>query len=363
MALQSSGAISLSEIATEFGGTAPHALSEYYGVASGVPGSGTIAFSDFHGTTSFAMGGGRGVFLGGDVDYSDGKTIDYVDIASTGNATNFGDLLIWLAYGIGTASNGSRGVTGGGSPYMNDPTMQYITIGSPGNASDFGDFENLRNAAGVSSGTRGVFAGGRASTSVVNELDYITISTTGNATNFGSLSVTRFGATGASNETRGLFGGGKATQINPVAGTSNVIDYITIASTGTATDFGDLSVTRGDAAGVSSLTRAVFCGGALSSSGAWSVFNTMDYVAIASTGNATDFGDLTNYAKENSGTSNGTRGIMCMGLGGTNVYTAYSYKIGNTIEYITIASTGNATDFGDRTTNIYAAGSGATSGG
>jgi hypothetical protein len=30
MALQSSGAISLNDIATEFGGTTPHSLSEYY---------------------------------------------------------------------------------------------------------------------------------------------------------------------------------------------------------------------------------------------------------------------------------------------------------------------------------------------
>ena len=52
MALQSSGAISLANIASEFGGSTPHSLSEYYGVASGVPGSGTISFSNFYGTSS-----------------------------------------------------------------------------------------------------------------------------------------------------------------------------------------------------------------------------------------------------------------------------------------------------------------------
>ena len=52
MALQSSGAISLNDIATEFGGSTPHSLSEYYGVASGVPSSGTISFDDFYGTSS-----------------------------------------------------------------------------------------------------------------------------------------------------------------------------------------------------------------------------------------------------------------------------------------------------------------------
>lgn len=52
MALQSSGAISLSQIAAEFGGSTPHSLSEYYGAAAGVPSSGAIDFADFYGTAS-----------------------------------------------------------------------------------------------------------------------------------------------------------------------------------------------------------------------------------------------------------------------------------------------------------------------
>ena len=52
MALQSSGRITLNDIAVEFGGNTPHNLSEYYGAASGIPGSGTIKFSDFYGKSS-----------------------------------------------------------------------------------------------------------------------------------------------------------------------------------------------------------------------------------------------------------------------------------------------------------------------
>lgn len=52
MTLQSSGAISLLDIATEFGGTAPHSLNEYYGAAAGVPTSGAIDFADFYGKSS-----------------------------------------------------------------------------------------------------------------------------------------------------------------------------------------------------------------------------------------------------------------------------------------------------------------------
>lgn len=52
MVLQSSGAISLSNIQNEFGGSNPIAISEYYGAASGIPSSGTISFNDFYGTSA-----------------------------------------------------------------------------------------------------------------------------------------------------------------------------------------------------------------------------------------------------------------------------------------------------------------------
>ncbi|HBQ61604.1 MAG TPA: hypothetical protein DD671_18835 [Balneolaceae bacterium] len=51
MAVQSSGQIAISDIATEFGGSQPHALSEYYG-EGGVAASGQLKFSDFYGTSS-----------------------------------------------------------------------------------------------------------------------------------------------------------------------------------------------------------------------------------------------------------------------------------------------------------------------
>ena len=66
MALQSSGSISLNDIAGEFGGSTPHSLSEYYSAASGVPSSGTISFDDFYGTSAtitvdyLVVGGGGG---------------------------------------------------------------------------------------------------------------------------------------------------------------------------------------------------------------------------------------------------------------------------------------------------------------
>jgi len=52
MVLQGSGRITLNDIAGEFGGAPPHKLSEYYSVAVGLPGSGTIRLSNFYGKSN-----------------------------------------------------------------------------------------------------------------------------------------------------------------------------------------------------------------------------------------------------------------------------------------------------------------------
>ena len=53
MALPTSGAISLSAIQTEFGGTNPISISEYFAAADGIPGNNNpISFSDFYGASS-----------------------------------------------------------------------------------------------------------------------------------------------------------------------------------------------------------------------------------------------------------------------------------------------------------------------
>jgi len=139
---------------------------------------------------------------------------------------------------------------------------------------------------------------------------------------------------------RGVFGGGKAI----VGGSQyNIIDFITIASTGNATDFGDLTSTREVNSGVNSLTRGVFGFG--NTGGASS--NVMDYITIASTGNAIDFGDSTITSRGLQGSAcDKTRGIFAGG------YVVGSRGV-NVIQYITTASTGNATDFGDLTVGRY----------
>ena len=99
--------------------------------------------------------------------------------------------------------------------------------------------------------------------------------------------------------------------------------------------------------GCSSGTRGVTAGGNLGED------ERIEYITIASAGNSTDFGDLTSVAEDSSGgTSNKIRGVFAKG-GTPSRSTA--------IDYITIATTGNAADFGDRT--VAATFSGACSNG
>ena len=71
------------------------------------------------------------------------------------------------------------------------------------------------------------------------------------------------------------------------ADATNVIDFITIATTGNATDFGDLTQARRGGGAGCTLTRGILGGGRTPSD-----VNTIDSIIIQTTGNATDFGDL-----------------------------------------------------------------------
>ena len=100
--------------------------------------------------------------------------------------------------------------------------------------------------------------------------------------------------------TRGIFGGGA---VSPAY--VNTVDYVTLETTGDATDFGDLSQGRNQLSGRGSFTRAVFGGGYF----APAATNIIDYVQIPTTGNATDFGNLTQSISETAGCSNGHGGL------------------------------------------------------
>ena len=150
--------------------------------------------------------------------------------------------------------------------------------------------------------TRGVFCGGRNETPAPStqqeEMDYVTIASTGNALDFGDLTVARGRVGSVCSSVRGVVGGGEGSPAN-----SNVIDYITIASTGNAVDFGILiGISLIDSGGCSNQIRGVF-GGVISPNAG------MNYVTIATTGDANDFGDLSYGATRKSGCSDSHGGL------------------------------------------------------
>ena len=221
--------------------------------------------------------------------------------------------------------------------------VDYLSFGgSLGNATDFGDYSiDARYLGGFSSSTRSVSFGGwiGSAFNYTNTMLYTTFGTTGTFSDFGDMtpSIGRMAVSGLSSATRGVSCMG-ATGTSSTGGyvPTNIFDYVTIASAGNAIDFGDATFTGYATGAFASPTRGVTGGGSGTNDG--DTKNIIQYITIASTGNATDFGDLSANKSKPAGASNAVRGLfMGGGDGGSE----------NVIEYITIATTGNAIDFGD----------------
>ena len=305
---------------TEFRGVTTFDTQAYF-----VPPSGTTE----------QRGGGRGIFAGGTPSpYT--NAIEFITISSSGNSLDFGDLT-QAKQSFGGTANSTRGIFASGynAPVFpsghNTDRIEYISIASQGNAVTFGTIDSaIRYASCAANSTRALIAGGYYP-SYIDRIEYITIAALGDAVDFGDLTAngTATDKAGLSSPTRALFAGGEGPSM------VSQIDYVTIASTGDATDFGDLTAARRRAASASSGTRGLVAAGYNGSA----YVNTIDYVTIASTGNAQDFGDVTQSRSSSKGQVSSTiRGVFGSGN---------APSITNTIDYVTIASTGNANDFGD----------------
>ena len=299
------------------------------------------------GNTAYRGGRGRGVFGGGygTSPWPNINTIDYVTIATLGNATDFGDLSVRRSAKPG-GSSATRGVfiSGrfpGGNPAAAN-VMDYVEIQSTGNAMDFGDLHTTDNPnqKAASNQIRSVFAGGyklSVSDQWQSTIGYFNIATKGNTSAFGSLEIPGRKLYTGSNGTRGIYAGNRGNTPGSPASNTKEIEYVTLMTTGNAQDFGDLTVIRIQSNGsMTSSTRMVMQGGINPSA-----VNTIDYISMASTGDAIDFGDSpTTMRESSSAVSSPTRGVFNTGSegGGTT---------NNAIEYITITTLGNSQDFGD----------------
>lgn len=261
-------------------------------------------------------------------------------IETTGNAANWGSIGL-ARINLAPISSSTRGIwAGGGASSVATNVITYITMDSGGTASDFGDLaafvDSPQSVYGCSNQTLGLVF---ATTGVRDEIEQLTIATTGNTTSFGSLTGSTGGRPcGFQSPTRAVMFATKA--LNTVF---SQIQYVTFASAGNAITFGDLVSGEGGGggtAGTSSSTRGLLIAGK-EAPGAQGV-NGVTYVTIASAGNAVLFGDMNFKVQDSSGaTSNGTRAVT---MGGYDL-DANGYT--NSISYRTISSTGNFLDFGD----------------
>lgn len=274
------------------------------------------------------------VFQRGIIFPGSGVGIQYISINSTGNSTNFGNLLTSAETGTNAAgASSTRALYTGFSAGLND--INYVTIASTGNALYFGDMnysDSWVYLACMSNATRCLWATGYQLVpgSNVNNISYVTIASTGNAVDFGDAQFNVQGSGGCSSPTRGVLSGGFG------ASYINVIQYVTISSIGNAIDFGDLISNSGYGTSCSSNTRGLHAIGYNGST----VVVSINYFTIATTGNASNFGDLTVGRFRVGSSSSPTRGVF---FGGLNS----SFVSQNIIDYVTISTTGNATDFGD----------------
>ena len=290
---------------------------------------------DQNNTNSTGGTGSRAVWGGG---YSPGNVniMDYVSISTLGNAQDFGDLPI-ASYSFSACGSATRGLFSGYASV--GANIYVITFASTGDAIDSGADLSAGRAYSnaLSNSTRGVIFGGSISPSNTNIIDYVTIASLSNAQDFGDLLAARSQVKGCASSVRGLMMGG-------AAGSNADIEYITISTTGNTQDYGDLSSGRAQGGCVSSATRGVHMGGGPAPAPA-AILNTIEFVTIATTGNTQDFGDLSRTNSRDGGaTSSSTRGVF--GGGDPN---AGPYAKTNSIDFITIATTGNSSDFGDLT--------------
>ena len=225
----------------------------------------------------------------------------------------------------------------------NNDRIDYINIQSQGNSIRFGSLTANRYTLGAgANSTRGLFTGGyvtgNSPDTDVNIIEFVTIASEGNAIDFGDRVQVGRAPACASNDTRCVMASAKTG-----AGNQDTIDFVTFSTIGNATTFGDLTSARSSMSmSCNSTTRGIFNGGYQPSPVNGNI-NTIEFITFATTGAGTNFGDLTGAGSSSSGgtASSATRGLIGLGF--------VSPARVNTIDFITIATTGDASDFGDLT--------------
>jgi hypothetical protein len=210
-------------------------------IGSTVAAFGNLLQVDFYGSAS--ANSTRALWQRGQL--SGANDIQLTEIATKGNSGLFSDLSGPDSYIHASAGNSTHALTGGGlsATYSDDIIVNSYSV--PESAQrQFGSLTVGRDSqAAVSTATRAFWAGGynRGGAVAVNTIDSVVIATEASATDIGDLTRTETGIGGGCNSVRAVIGGGWAG-----AAYSDTIDYFAVSGAASdATDFGDLTTTRG----------------------------------------------------------------------------------------------------------------------
>ena len=308
---------------------------------------GTLEFFDGNNwktVNSYARGSaaGRGVFGAGWDASNNSDNLQSIQLTTLGNSVDFGTLNEARRNPGGRVSSSIRGFIAGGYTSAQINRIDSWTFASGGQADDFGNLLSATHAIhnnGVASSSRGIWAGGQVPSGRQNVIQYVEMGTFGDTLDFGDLNNDPNNGMGVGSPVRGLFCGGQDNPLN-----LSIIDGITIAAKGNAVNFGDLTKKVLYGGSVSSGTRGIIAGGEVVPSPTFTSISNVEYITISTAAKGFDFGELSSARSRIAGMETSTRGVFAgsVATGSSNTFT-------NVIDYINIGSSGNAIDFGDIT--------------
>lgn len=243
---------------------------------------------------------------------------------------------------------GDRGLfAGSGAGYA---ATQYINIPTTGNATTWADQNSgrgYRPGGACAHDSRLIWMGGGGTSSSSSTIEYMSFTTNAQSQSGGNLNTSRNNLSACSNKQgRGVSmgGGHSGWGYNEYL----YMDYVAIATIGQATSFGNISARRDNAPPCVSNGTIGMVGGGYLGGGPGTI--TIDYVTIATTSNSSNYGNLMVPSSHDGlgncqqGSSNST--IACI-YGGTKKYTGYtSYSAYNEIQSINMTTTSNGAFFG-----------------
>ena len=225
------------------------------------------------------------------------NVIDKFPFASNANATDVGDLSVPRAGVTGQSSSVSGYTSGGYAP--NASSIQKFPFATDSGATIVGSLSTtiryrVAGQSSIESGY-GYTSGGQDGPTTYSAIDKFPFATDASASLIGNLTVARWGVAGQSSFGAGYTSGGSTpTPTAPVFSTS-IIDKFPFATDASATDVSYLSIHRMYGAGQSSPASGYTSGGlSVSPTPVTPVpRNTIDKFPFASDASATDVGDLT----------------------------------------------------------------------